>query len=286
MSDQDPNRQPGAEPEPVNPPAQGGAPDAVNPSQPVDPSQPVEGAGNVDAAAGGEYQPDAANDRPAGVHGGPGGAAGATPRGHEVPDTRRTAYPSSPEEPAYPGLTDPHDAPIPGQPEYSSKPYVGHPPTRAGTAPDYPDDAVPSPYPGPVSRSDQTGGGVPAAPPTFTGPSAYSGSPYSPPTDPASAAGGSGHSASGQHGAAPASGPVGVPIAALAVGITAFLLGLIPVVGLVLAVVGIVLGILALRAPRGRGLGIAGLVLSGLALLTSASVLVFAFLIPPALVQP
>jgi hypothetical protein len=71
----------------------------------------------------------------------------------------------------------------------------------------------------------------------------------------------------------------GISIGALVVGILAFLVGLVPVLGLVLAVVGIVLGLLALRRP-GRGLGVTGLILSALALLTNIAVILFVVLVP------
>ncbi|GAB3595942.1 DUF4190 domain-containing protein [Microbacterium tumbae] len=79
----------------------------------------------------------------------------------------------------------------------------------------------------------------------------------------------------------PSTGAGGLAIAALIVGIAAFLTSLIPVLGLVLAVAGIVVGILAVRRARGRGLSITGLVLSGIALLTGIVVAVFWFLVLP-----
>jgi CHASE2 domain-containing sensor protein len=62
------------------------------------------------------------------------------------------------------------------------------------------------------------------------------------------------------------------------VGIAAFIFGWIPFAGLILAVVGIVLGILTLRKPRGKGFGVTGLILSGLAVLTGLMVLFLIFM--------
>ncbi|HCS61220.1 MAG TPA: hypothetical protein DIW46_07470 [Microbacterium sp.] len=74
---------------------------------------------------------------------------------------------------------------------------------------------------------------------------------------------------------APGPGVGGLAIAALIVGIVAFVTGWIPIVGLVFAVVGIVLGILAVRKPRGKGFGITALILSGLAAITGIIMLIF-----------
>lgn len=71
-------------------------------------------------------------------------------------------------------------------------------------------------------------------------------------------------------------------IAALIVGIVAFVMGWIPFFGLVVAAVGIVLSILALRQPRGKGFGIAGVILSGLAALTGIGMLLLIFAVIPA----
>jgi len=77
------------------------------------------------------------------------------------------------------------------------------------------------------------------------------------------------------HPAPALGGPGGWAIAALVVGVAAFLLGLVPVVGLVAALVGVALGVVALvrrRARSGLGLGVTGLVLSGLAAATNVAV--------------
>ena len=72
------------------------------------------------------------------------------------------------------------------------------------------------------------------------------------------------------------SGAIGWAIAALVVGIGAFLVGLVPVVGLLVALVGVALGVVALvrrrRAQSGLGLGVTGLALSGLAAVTNVAV--------------
>jgi hypothetical protein len=72
------------------------------------------------------------------------------------------------------------------------------------------------------------------------------------------------------------SGASGWAIAALVVGIGAFLVGLVPVVGLLVALVGVALGVVALvrrrRAQSGLGLGVTGLALSGLAAVTNVAV--------------
>lgn len=61
----------------------------------------------------------------------------------------------------------------------------------------------------------------------------------------------------------------GLAVAALVVGIVAFFVGLIPILGLVLGATAVALGCLSLRRTIGRGLGITGLVLGALAGLTS-----------------
>ena len=82
--------------------------------------------------------------------------------------------------------------------------------------------------------------------------------------------------------ARPAQPPVrdgagGWAIAALVVGIGAFLVGLVPVVGLVVALAGVALGVVALvlgrRRRNGLGLGITGVALSGVAAATNVAVL-------------
>jgi Host cell surface-exposed lipoprotein len=63
--------------------------------------------------------------------------------------------------------------------------------------------------------------------------------------------------------------PAGLAIAALVVGIVAFLFGLVPVFGALVGIAAVVLGILALRKHQSKGMAITGTVLGGLALVTS-----------------
>ncbi|MBD3752355.1 MAG: DUF2510 domain-containing protein [Micrococcales bacterium] len=63
--------------------------------------------------------------------------------------------------------------------------------------------------------------------------------------------------------------PRGAAIAAIAVGIAAFLLGLIPFLGLILGITGIAIAAVALRKKQPRALAIAGLVLAIVATLSS-----------------
>ncbi|WP_105035407.1 DUF4190 domain-containing protein [Cryobacterium aureum] len=77
-------------------------------------------------------------------------------------------------------------------------------------------------------------------------------------------------------GPAPVSNPPtrrgGIVVAALIVGISAFVIGWIPIVGLLLGVAGIILGILAMRRPGGKSFGLAGLIGSSLAVLANVLV--------------
>lgn len=63
----------------------------------------------------------------------------------------------------------------------------------------------------------------------------------------------------------------GLALAALFVGIGAFLFGLIPVFGALVGITGIVLGVLALTKKQSKGLAVTGIVLAGLAVLASVS---------------
>jgi hypothetical protein len=89
----------------------------------------------------------------------------------------------------------------------------------------------------------------------------------------------------GYGGPVPTPGVGGLAIAALIVSIVAFLSGWVPFVGLILAIVGLVLGILALRGPRGKGLGITAIILSALAALTGIIMLLVTFLVIPAAIE-
>jgi len=77
----------------------------------------------------------------------------------------------------------------------------------------------------------------------------------------------------------------GLAIAALIVGIAAFLTGLIPGLGLVLGIVGVVLAILVLRGTRGRGLAVGGLVGSIIAILSNIVMIVILIVVYPAAQQ-
>ena len=65
---------------------------------------------------------------------------------------------------------------------------------------------------------------------------------------------------------------MGMAIAALIVGIVAFLFGLIPVFGAIVGIAAVVLSILALRKEQSKGMAITGIVLGGIAVLVSISV--------------
>jgi hypothetical protein len=75
-----------------------------------------------------------------------------------------------------------------------------------------------------------------------------------------------------QPGAGPAGNgspaPRGLAIAALIVGIAAFLFGLIPWFGLLLAIAAVILAVLALRKKQQRTFSLIGLILGGIALVT------------------
>src|SRR5690554_4375935 len=70
----------------------------------------------------------------------------------------------------------------------------------------------------------------------------------------------------------PPKSPSGLAIAALVVGIMAFLLGLIPVFGAIVGLTAVVFGILAMRKNQSKGMSIAGIVLGGLAAVVSMNV--------------
>jgi hypothetical protein len=63
--------------------------------------------------------------------------------------------------------------------------------------------------------------------------------------------------------------PMGLALAALIVGIGAFLVGLVPVFGALVGIVAVVLGVLALRKRQSKGMAIAGIVLGGVGALVS-----------------
>lgn len=68
---------------------------------------------------------------------------------------------------------------------------------------------------------------------------------------------------------APAGATNGLAIAAMVVGIVAFISGWIPFWGLLAGAAAVVLGVLALKKPTGKGMSITGIVTGGLAALTS-----------------
>jgi hypothetical protein len=69
----------------------------------------------------------------------------------------------------------------------------------------------------------------------------------------------------------------GLAIAALIVGIGAFLFGLIPVFGALVGVAAVVLGILALRKRQAKGMALTGTILGGIAIVSSIVVAIGAF---------
>lgn len=142
-------------------------------------------------------------------------------------------------------MTDETSNPEEGRPLQSGAESYG--------TPQYPDPAAPVAYPGATAP----GAAVPPQYPGYTGPSPY------PPTP-----------------ITQNNGPGGLAITALVIGIVAFVLGWVPIFGLLAGIAGIVLGILALRQPRGKGFGIAALILSGIAVITGIlmTLLLFAWL--------
>lgn len=169
--------------------------------------------------------------------------------------------------------------PVPGQPEVPpqqpappappQQPAPGAPPQGAPAAPQPPYGAPTSPYAQPAPQQP------PYAQPQYGGPAQpqYPQQPYAQPQ--------------AYPGAAPAypayAAPVaggGLAIAALIVGIVAFVTGWIPIFGLLVAIVGIVLGILVVRKPVRRGFGWTAIGLSALAALTNIIMIVVVFLGP------
>ncbi len=149
--------------------------------------------------------------------------------------------------------------PLPGQPGAALPPYAAQP-------------AAPQPYPqAPApgyAQQPQFGGGMPQAP---------GGVPPVPPVGPGAPA---------YAGYAPApTPPVStfnvLGLVALILGGIGLLIGLIPVIGLLgslMALVGVILGIVGLLAKnKGKGLAIAGTIVSGLALLLSIAMTVAFF---------
>lgn len=135
----------------------------------------------------------------------------------------------------------------PAQPPYAAQP--AQPPYGA-----YPGQPAPGQHPGPQAPGQYPGQSAPGQYPGYGGP-------------------------------VPTPGVGGLAISALIVSIIAFLSGWVPIVGLILAIAGLVLGILAVRRPRGKGLGITAIVLSALAAVTGVIMLVLTFVIIPAAIE-
>jgi len=168
--------------------------------------------------------------------------------------------PQPPEPPAY------------GDP--STPPAYAHPPVPP-TSPGYQPSAyqAPSRYPAPSAYQ----------PPAYQ-PSSYqvAPAPQQPAVRPPYAGDGqpAGYTAQGYpiasypgYGSAPGQFPAPSPVSGLAIGAiivsaVAFLIGWLPFIGPVVALTGLTLSIVSLRRARGRVLGIIGIVLSSLALLT------------------
>ncbi|WP_119455541.1 DUF4190 domain-containing protein [Clavibacter lycopersici] len=74
--------------------------------------------------------------------------------------------------------------------------------------------------------------------------------------------------------------PQGLAIAALVVGILAFLAGLAPVIGIVMGAAAVVLGILAVRRRQSKGMAITGLSLGAMAAVSSLAVTIAFAIIP------
>lgn len=72
----------------------------------------------------------------------------------------------------------------------------------------------------------------------------------------------------------------GLAVAALTIGIVAFVIGWIPIVGAIAGVVAIVLGIVALNKKQRKGFAITALILASVAVLASAGTTVIAYNMP------
>lgn len=157
-------------------------------------------------------------------------------------------------------MSDQNQNGVPEGPTGDGNPY-GVPGHNPGIPGGYPDASVPPVYPASPVPGDQQAVSHAQQYAGYGAPSAFAGPPR-PSTG----------------------GPGGLAIAALVVGIIAFLTGLIPILGIVLAAAAIVLGIIAVRRKQGRPLSITGLVLSGIAFVTGIVVLLsWAIFIPAAI---
>lgn len=77
----------------------------------------------------------------------------------------------------------------------------------------------------------------------------------------------------------------GLAIAALVVGIVAFLLGLVPIAGIVVGAVAVVLGIIALVKKQPKGFALTGTILGGVGLIVSVIVTILATIVAGAVVS-
>lgn len=75
-----------------------------------------------------------------------------------------------------------------------------------------------------------------------------------------------------QQATQPPKNPTGLALAALLVGIGAFLVGLIPVFGALVGIVAVVLGALALRKRQSKGMAVTGIVLGSIAALVTIAI--------------
>lgn len=66
--------------------------------------------------------------------------------------------------------------------------------------------------------------------------------------------------------------PKGLAISALAVGIAAFLVGLVPVLGTLAGIAALILGVVALNKKQPKGFALTGLILGAVAMLSSISI--------------
>lgn len=193
------------------------------------------------------YDPSNSGEQPPRVVPPPPVSEPVPPQADAVPPPSDYAPPAPPTQPGYqpPGAGyAPPGYQAPTQPGYAQPGYAQHPgyqPT-APQQPGYPNAPVQPPYVGYSAPRAFTPQGYPVA--SYPG---YAGAGYAPPSP----------------------GVGGLAIAAIIVSGVAFLAGWMPIIGVVLALAGLLLSIFAVRRQPGRVLGIIGIVLSSLALVTS-----------------
>lgn len=183
-----------------------------------------------------------------------------------------------------------HDTSGPVQPPQPPEPPAHGDPSAPSAPSAYADPPVPPVPPTPPGYRPPVHQAPYQAPPAYQAPSAYQAPPaYQAPAAPQQAPAHPpyvgygqppGYTAQGYptasypgYGAVPGQFPAPSPISGLAIGAiivsaVAFLVGWLPFIGPVVALTGLTLSIISLRRPRGRVLGIIGIVLSSLALLT------------------